>query len=140
MIRRCTFPSLRVGPAESVGAGVTVGGVFVIRRVIHIRRRLWTESTRETEGRSAFGMTDMSISPDALRADAEWIRRFADEIAGMPSPAVDLAGSEVAAAVAATPNLRELIAGLRAWADAAEAAVADLDRADRGAANALPPR
>jgi hypothetical protein len=119
---------------------VTVGGVFVIRRVIHIRRRLWTESTRETEGPSAFGMTDMSMAPDTLRADAAWVRRFAGEVAGMPSPTVDLTGSAVAAAVAATPDLHELIAGLQEWADAAVSAAAELERADRGAATALPSR
>jgi hypothetical protein len=85
-------------------------------------------------------MTDMSMAPHALRADAAWVRRFAEEVAGIPTPAVDLAGSEVAAAVAVAPDLRDLITGLQAWADAAETAAAELLLSDRGAAAALPPR
>lgn len=83
----------------------------------------------------------MSIAPDALRADASWVRGFAEAIAETAWPAVGLAGSQVAAAiVAADPGLGALAEELRAWADTATAAAAELVSADLRADDGLLPR
>ncbi|MCP9276055.1 hypothetical protein [Mycolicibacterium arenosum] len=86
-------------------------------------------------------MTEMSIAPDALRADAAWVRGFAEHVVEIDWPAVELAGSEVAVAIAeARPGLAELASGLRAWADAATVSATELESADRRGRAGLPPR
>lgn len=86
-------------------------------------------------------MDEMSIAPDTLRADAAWVRTFADHISESPWPAVELEGAEVAAVVGQVdPGLDALVRGLRAWADAATASAAELEAADHRAAGGLVPR
>ena len=86
-------------------------------------------------------MAEMAITPESLRGDAAWVRAFAEEIAEIRFPAVQLAGSETAAAIPASiPGLAELSGGLREWASAAGDAAAALGAADGRAAVGLPPR
>jgi hypothetical protein len=85
-------------------------------------------------------MTEMSMPPDGVLADAAWVCTFADEIAEMRWPGVELRGSEVAAAVARAPGLDGLARDLRAWANTVTAAQRALESADHRARAGLEPR
>lgn len=86
-------------------------------------------------------MSGMTIGSDAVRADATWVRGFADEISEISWPTVGLAESEVARAVAVVrPGLPDLATSLRSWADAAVAAADELESADRRTDARLAPR
>lgn len=89
-------------------------------------------------------MPEMSASPDALRADARWVRHVAvqivEEMAETSWPTVRLEGSAAAAAtVGGPPGLAGLAAGLTAWADRVTATADALERADDAAARGLSP-
>ena len=85
-------------------------------------------------------MSDVAVSPDALRGDARWARhaalQIADEVDETSWPPVRLDGSATAAATGTgPPGLSRLAAGLEVWANGVTAAADDLDDADHAAAH-----
>ena len=89
-------------------------------------------------------MGETSVPLGALRVGAEGIDRTAQLIAELDWPAIEptaLAGAALTAVVTSarlTARVDDVVADLRAWAVAAHAAAAELERADLRAAHGLP--